>query len=169
LSGARSAAPRHNGPSPTPSASEQHQEHQHSGNRDDHPHPWLHDSSPSSQADPYPRWPSCTPGHQSVFPRPCDPEANPAESGVEVGRAHITARRRTPDFGAPTPRPNEVHTLRLNIPSSQKERAGGLLEWSYDLPKTLRAGRYVALATGGAEPIHAARNSNSFRLVDFPG
>ncbi|HEY3213277.1 MAG TPA: hypothetical protein VGL16_08780 [Actinomycetota bacterium] len=54
-------------------------------------------------------------------------------------------------------------------PSHQKERAGGLLEWSYDLPKTLRAGRYVALATGGAEPIHAARNSNSFRLVDFPG
>jgi hypothetical protein len=54
-------------------------------------------------------------------------------------------------------------------PSRQKERAGGLLEWSYDLPKTLRAGRYVALATGGAEPIHAARNSNSFRLVDFPG
>jgi hypothetical protein len=49
------------------------------------------------------------------------------------------------------------------------ERAGGLLEWSYDLPKTLRAGRYVALATGGAEPIQAARNSNSFRLVDFPG
>jgi hypothetical protein len=54
-------------------------------------------------------------------------------------------------------------------PSHQKERAGGLLEWSYDLPKTLRAGRYVALATGGAEPIHAARNSDSFRLVDFPG
>jgi hypothetical protein len=51
---------------------------------------------------------------------------------------------------------------------SQKERAGGLLEWSHDLPKTLRAGRYVAMATGGAEPIHAARNSNSFRLVDLP-
>lgn len=50
---------------------------------------------------------------------------------------------------------------------SRQERAGGLLEWSYDLPKTLRPGRYVALATGGAEPIHAARNSNSFRLVDF--
>jgi hypothetical protein len=25
-----------------------------------------------------------------------------------------------------------VHTLRLNIPSSQKERAGGLLEWLID-------------------------------------
>jgi hypothetical protein len=53
-------------------------------------------------------------------------------------------------------------------PSRQEEMASGLLEWSYLLPKTLRAGRYVALATGGAEPIHAARNSNSFRLVDFP-
>ena len=53
-------------------------------------------------------------------------------------------------------------------PSRQEERAGGLLEWSYHLPKTLRSGRYVAMATGGAEPIHAARNSNSFRLVDFP-
>lgn len=52
-------------------------------------------------------------------------------------------------------------------PSREKERAGGLLEWSYDFPKTLRPGRYVAMATGGAEPIHAARNSNSFRLVDF--
>jgi hypothetical protein len=53
-------------------------------------------------------------------------------------------------------------------PSRQKERAGGLLEWSYDLPKTLRPGRYIAMATGGAEPIQAARNSNSFRLVDLP-
>ena len=50
-------------------------------------------------------------------------------------------------------------------PSRQKETAGSL-EWSYRLPKTLRAGRYVALATGGAESIQAARNSNSFRLVD---
>ena len=54
-------------------------------------------------------------------------------------------------------------------PSRQKEGAGGLLEWFYDLPKTLRPGRYVAMATGGAEPIHPARNSSSFRLVDFPG
>lgn len=53
-------------------------------------------------------------------------------------------------------------------PSHQEERAGGLLEWSYDLPKTLRSGRYLAMATGGAEPIHAARNSNSFRLVASP-
>lgn len=52
-------------------------------------------------------------------------------------------------------------------PSRQEETAGGL-EWSYSLPKTLRVGRYVALGTGGAEPIHAARNSNSFRLVDRP-
>jgi len=52
------------------------------------------------------------------------------------------------------------------LPSRQKESAGGLLEWSYDLPKTPRPGRYVAMATGGAELIQAARNSNSFRLVD---
>ena len=52
-------------------------------------------------------------------------------------------------------------------PSRQEEMAGGL-EWSYSLPRTLGAGRYVALGTGGAEPIHAARNSNSFRLVDRP-
>ena len=52
-------------------------------------------------------------------------------------------------------------------PSRQEETAGGL-EWSYSLLRTLRAGRYVALATGGAEPIQAARNSNAFRLVDLP-
>jgi hypothetical protein len=53
-------------------------------------------------------------------------------------------------------------------PSHQEETDSGLVEWSYRLPKTLQAGRYVAFATGGAEPIQAARNSNSFRLVDFP-
>jgi hypothetical protein len=53
-------------------------------------------------------------------------------------------------------------------PSHQEEAKSGFVEWSYRLPKTLQAGRYVALATGGAEPIHAARNSNSFRLVDSP-
>ena len=52
-------------------------------------------------------------------------------------------------------------------PSRQEETAGRL-EWSYSLLKTLRAGRYVALATGGEEPIQAARNRNSFRLVDLP-
>jgi hypothetical protein len=52
-------------------------------------------------------------------------------------------------------------------PSQQEETAGGL-QWSYSFAKTLRAGRYVALATGGAESIQAARNSNAFRLVDLP-
>ena len=51
---------------------------------------------------------------------------------------------------------------------SRQEETEGSIEWSYSLPKTLRAGRYVALATGGAESIQAARNSNSFRLVDRP-
>jgi len=58
---ARSAAPRHNGPPSAPSSPEQHQEHQHGGNRDDYPHPWLHDLSPSSSIRPLPRWPSCEP------------------------------------------------------------------------------------------------------------
>lgn len=40
------------------------------------------------------------------------------------------------------------------------------VEWSYRLPKVLRAGRYVVSATGGPESIDAGRNENSFRLID---
>lgn len=62
--------------------------------------------------------PDGPPAHPVISPSshgPCDPEANPAESGVEVGPAHITGASSHADLGAPTPRPNEAHTLRLNI------------------------------------------------------
>jgi hypothetical protein len=131
LSGARSAAPRHNGPSPTPSASEQHQEHQHGGNRDDHPHPWLHLSSPSSQSAPYPRWPSSTPRHQSVLPGPCDPEANPAESGVEV-----------PD--------QTFYVVKPPAPPSSRRRRGG------DRPRSKAAASDSAWPPCGTCPLPAA-------------
>ena len=92
---------------------------------------------------------------------------------MDVGRVRLALMRRT--AGCRWWHPREDRFLQGDCsqpnwfrPSRQEEMASGLLEWSYDLPKTLRAGRYVALATGGAEPIHAARNSNSFRLVDFP-
>jgi hypothetical protein len=91
----------------------------------------------------------------------------------EVGRVRLALMRRT--AGCRWWHPKEGRFLEGDCsqpnwfrPSHQEEMAGGL-EWSYRLPKTLRAGRYVALATAGVEPIQAARNSNSFRLVDSPG
>ncbi|HSL15527.1 MAG TPA: hypothetical protein VK962_04540, partial [Actinomycetota bacterium] len=92
----------------------------------------------------------------------------------EVGRVRLALMRRT--AGCLWWHPKARRFLRGDCsqpnwfrPSHHlKEPESGLVEWSYRLPKTLRDGRYVALATGGAEPIHAARNSNSFRLVDLP-
>lgn len=97
------------------------------------------------------------------------------ESGgvfVDVPRVRLALMRHT--AGCRWWHPDEGRFLRGDCsqpnwfrPSRQEETAGSL-DWSYSLPKTLRAGRYIALATGGAEPIHAGRNSNSFRLVDRP-
>jgi hypothetical protein len=90
----------------------------------------------------------------------------------EVERVRLALMRRA--AGCQWWHPNEGRFLQGDCsqpnwfgPSRQEETAG-VLEWSYSLPKTLRAGRYVALATGGTEPIQAARNSNAFRLVDLP-
>jgi hypothetical protein len=90
----------------------------------------------------------------------------------EVERVRLALMRRA--AGCRWWYPNEGRFLRGDCsqpnwfrPSRQEETEGSLV-WSYSLPKTLRAGRYVALARGGAESIQAARNSNSFRLVDRP-
>jgi hypothetical protein len=90
----------------------------------------------------------------------------------EVARVRLALMRRA--AGCRWWHPNEGGFLQGDCsqpnwfrPSQQEETAGSL-RWSYSLPKTLRAGRYLALATGGGESIQAARNSNSFRLVDFP-
>jgi hypothetical protein len=90
----------------------------------------------------------------------------------EVARVRLALMRRA--AGCRWWHPNEGRFLQGDCsqpnwfrPSRQDETAGGL-EWSYSFAKSLRAGRYVALATGGAEPIQAARNSNAFRLVDLP-
>jgi hypothetical protein len=91
----------------------------------------------------------------------------------DVGRVRLALMRRT--AGCRWWHPKEGRFLQGDCsqpnwfrPSHQEETDSGLVEWSYRLPKTLQAGRYVAFATSGAEPIQAARNSNSFRLVDFP-
>jgi hypothetical protein len=90
----------------------------------------------------------------------------------EVARVRLALMRRA--AGCRWWHPNEGRFLQGDCsqpnwfrPSRQEETAGGV-EWSYSFAKTLRAGRYVALATGGAEPIQAARNSNAFRLVNLP-
>lgn len=95
---ARSAAPRHNGPPSAPSSPEQHQEHQHGGNRDDHPHPWLHDSSPSFSSDPLPKWPLLHTPPSVRPPAALLTRGHPAESGVDRPRAHYrgVVGRRTP-------------------------------------------------------------------------
>jgi hypothetical protein len=91
----------------------------------------------------------------------------------EVGRVRLALMRHT--AGCRWWHPKEGRFLQGDCslpdwfrPSHEEEAESGLHEWSYRLPKTLRAGRYVALATGGVEPIHDARNRNSFRLVDSP-
>jgi hypothetical protein len=91
----------------------------------------------------------------------------------ELGRVRLALMRRT--AGCRWWHPEKGRFLHGDCsqpnwfrPSHQEETESGLVDWFYRLPKTLRAGRYVAMATGGAEAIQAARNSNSFRLVDFP-
>ena len=119
--------------------------------------------------DPYPRWPSCTPRNESVLLRPFCPRGQPSGIGSRGRpRAHhrrVVARRtsehqlhvrmrRTPSAEHAVPsegeggRPSRVVLRLVKDPPS----------WSLCCLGGWRRGTYPRL-----------RDSNSLRLVDFPG